>query len=198
VKAGAALVSDRGDRVALDVHQWRREADEVDHEALAPLVGPVLDIGCGPGRIVEALACTGRVALGVDSSSLATGEAGRRGVAAITRSVFEPLPGEQRWQSVVLFDGNIGIGGDPDALLRRAHQLLAPGGVALVEVGAPGTPTDRLRVRLERDGRRGMWFPWARLSADRVGDAFRSAGFRVRSCDERQGRWFATAVCAKP
>ena len=42
-----------------------------------------------------------------------------RGVAAIRRNVFDALPGEGRWRTALLADGNIGIGGDPAALLRR-------------------------------------------------------------------------------
>ena len=41
------------------------------------------------------------------------------GGPALVRSVFETLPGEGRWDTVLLMDGNIGIGGDPAALLGR-------------------------------------------------------------------------------
>ena len=92
------------------------------------------------------------VALGVDSSPRAVAEARARGAIALCRSVFDPLPGEGRWGSVVLLDGNVGIGGDPVALLARARRLMAPGGVALVEVEPPGRPSQRLRVRLETGG----------------------------------------------
>ena len=37
-------------------------------------------------------------------------------------------PGEGRWDTVLFIDGNVGIGGDPIALLRRVRQLLAPAG----------------------------------------------------------------------
>ena len=51
----------------------------------------------------------------------------------LRRDLFRPLPGEGAWQHVLLADGNIGIGGDPLRLLRRAARLLRLGGTLLVE-----------------------------------------------------------------
>ena len=74
--------------------------------------GPVLDIGCGPGRFVEALASRGIPVLGVDISRSAVDQTSRRGVCALFRDINDRLPGEGRWGTVLLVDGNIGIGGD--------------------------------------------------------------------------------------
>jgi hypothetical protein len=63
-------------------------------------------------------------------------QARRRGATAIHGDVFQPLPGEGLWRHILLADGNIGIGGDPDTLLARTRQLLAPGGTALIETVA--------------------------------------------------------------
>lgn len=183
-----------GATLQMEVHKWRAEADAVERALLGTLADPVIDIGCGPGRIVAALAENGRVALGVDVSERAVVEARRRGAAALDRSVFAPLPGESRWASVVLFDGNIGIGGDPVALLRRAALLLAPGGTALVEVDPPGAPSERLTVRIESGGHRGPWFAWARVSADDIDERLVEAGLRPSAVDCHDGRWFARAI----
>ena len=57
--------------------------------------------------------------------------------------------------TALLLDGNIGIGGDPGALLRRVADLLTPGGAVLVR-GRRARRRRRapVRVRLEARGRR--------------------------------------------
>jgi SAM-dependent methyltransferase len=189
-----ALVSDRGERIALAVDRWRTDADEVEHALLAGVPDPVLDVGCGPGRIVAALAAVGRLALGVDPSPAAIDEAGRRRAPALRRSVFDPLPGERRWGTVLLLDGNVGIGGDPVALLARAAGLVRPGGLVVAEVEPPGAPTRALTVRVESGDGTGPWFPWARVSADGFGGLAARAGLRAEDAGEAAGRWFARAV----
>jgi len=67
----------------------------------------------------------------------------------LERSVFEPLPGERRWATVILLDGNIGIGGDPVVLLSRVTELLAADGMAVVEVEPPGATSTTMTVRVE-------------------------------------------------
>jgi SAM-dependent methyltransferase len=180
-----------GTTIELGVDRWRADADDVERQLLDSLDDPVLDIGCGPGRIVAAMAAAGRVAMGVDVSDTAVAETRRRGASALGRSVFAPLPGERRWTSVVLFDGNIGIGGDPTALLSRVAELLAPGGVVLAEVEPPGTVSGRLDVRIEHGPNRGPWFEWARVSADGIDGLLISAGLEPRGVEQHGRRWFA-------
>ena len=67
------LRSTDGDVLPLDVEAWRRSADALEIELLEDLTAPVIDVGCGPGRIVEAVASSGRMAMGVDTSPAASG-----------------------------------------------------------------------------------------------------------------------------
>ena len=124
-------------------------------------------MGCGPGRLTVALTERGIPALGVDISRAAVARTRQAGAPALHRSVFDPLPGQGRWATVLLADGNIGIGGLPARLLRRCAQLLAPGGRILIEA-EPGNVDERLTAWLEHpDGRRGPVFPWARMGTAR-------------------------------
>jgi SAM-dependent methyltransferase len=134
----------------LEVERWCARADAVDLQVLAYCEGAVLDVGCGPGRLVAELAARGRPALGIDVSEAAVARTVRLGGQALHRSVFEPLPGEGRWGTALLVDGNIGIGGDPAALLRRTAELLAPGGLLIAETVAGADVDERVDVRIVR------------------------------------------------
>ena len=147
----------------LPVESWLSMSD-VDSIIASRCTGPVVDIGCGPGRFVEALAARGLPVLGIDVSGASVGHTRARGASALRRNVFDPLPGEGRWQTVLLADGNVGIGGDPLALLRRCRELLSPEGCALVEVDSAEDIDLRAQVTLTGAlGRRSSPFPWARV-----------------------------------
>jgi SAM-dependent methyltransferase len=188
----AALRSACGRTIAMDVARWFDAPRPEEDRVLAHAVPPVLDVGCGPGRHVAALTARGVRAVGIDVAPAAVSAARSRGARVLHRSVFDPLPHEGTWGTALLLDGNVGIGGDPEALLRRIRALLAPGGRALVEVEPPGEGTRRLRVRAEVDGAAASgWFPWAVVGADAVAGVARRAGFGSSSTWHDASRWFA-------
>lgn len=174
----------------VDLARWLGAVDTADESVVEGVVGPVLDIGCGPGRHVLACARRGIEVLGVDISPAAVAEARRRGAPVIEGCVFSGVPRAGSWGSALLLDGNIGIGGDPALLLARTADLLVPGGQVVVEVGPPGSPTCRDRIRLEIAGAHSAWFPWARVSVDGIGELARAAGLSDRALWEVGGRWF--------
>lgn len=169
----------------------------VDHDVLSRASGPVLDVGCGPGRHVVALARRGVQAVGVDASPIAVQVARDRGATVIHASVFGDVPGAGRWGSALLLDGNIGIGGQPERLLARLRALLRPDGDVLAELNAPGTPLRSGRVRLEGTGGTSDWFRWARVGADAIDAHAAHAGLTVTETWEGQGRWFARLAVAR-
>jgi SAM-dependent methyltransferase len=192
---GPMLASTSGATIDLRVDRWRGRCDVVEEALLGGLPDPVLDVGCGPGRVAAALVTTGRPALGIDTSPAAVAEARRRGAPVLRRSVFDRVPGEGRWGAVLLLDGNVGIGGDPVALLGRAGRLLRPGGIVAAEVEPPGRPSEALTVRVEAPGARpGPWFPWATVGADGIEAVAAAAGLAVAALDTGGGRWFARVV----
>ncbi|MFC8507298.1 class I SAM-dependent methyltransferase [Streptomyces sp. NPDC057411] len=174
----------------LEIERWCTDPDGADRSVLDRCRGAVLDIGCGPGRLVAALAVEGRRALGVDVSPEAVARTLRLGGAALCRSVFEPLPAEGRWDTALLIDGNMGIGGDPAALLRRLRQVVAPSGRLIAEC-APVDVDESCEVRVD-DGRggRGAPFRWARVGAPALAGHARRAGWDVCEQWTLEGRTF--------
>lgn len=163
----------------LPVGDWVRDADDVDHALLAHCEGPTIDVGCGPGRLASALAARGEVVLGIDVVHEAVGQTRERGVPALHRDVFSQLPGEGRWSTALLADGNVGIGGDPVALLARSRELIDPTGRVVVEVAPPGVPVKALWAVLECDDVRSRPFRWAVVGCDDVVEVAADAGLAV-------------------
>jgi SAM-dependent methyltransferase len=174
----STLVRDDGVEVDLAVQRWGRRAGGEDGWLLDRCHGPAIDLGCGPGRLVAALAGRGVPALGVDLSTVAQRLCRRRGTPMVRRDVFGPLPGEGSWAHVLLADGNIGLGGDPLRLLHRAVALLAPGGTVLVETDAGPETLWRGTVRVRTAAGTGASLPWACVGADALERLAAALGLR--------------------
>ncbi|WP_245775990.1 class I SAM-dependent methyltransferase [Saccharopolyspora flava] len=186
--ATASLRTSDGAMLPLPGRRWNAEPDAADRYVLAACGGPVLDVGCGPGRLAAALTVRGVPCLGIDSSPLAVAMTLRRGAMALRRDVFGPLPGEGVWSEALLVDGNIGIGGDPRALLERIRRVLRPGGAVWVEVEPPGAGIWCGTGTVVDAAGPGRSFGWARVGAEVV--AGLAPGFTTRVL-EVERRWFA-------
>lgn len=199
------LVDQLGRRHALDVNRWVGNVDLADESVLSRCQGPVLDVGCGPGRLVAALARRGISALGIDIAPGAVRATRRRGGRALCRDLFDtPVPDGSAdvgwaagWATVLLLDGNIGIGGDPGAVLARVADLLSPGGHVIVE--ADDSPTaaaahggeELLRAQfVDHGGRHAPVFGWAIVGPAAVRRHGAAAGLRVADSWTVGGRPF--------
>ncbi|UXY26079.1 class I SAM-dependent methyltransferase [Streptomyces sp. HUAS TT20] len=152
-----------GRRIRMPVHRWHARPTVADKTVLDRCIGPVLDVGCGPGRLCSELLSRGVFALGVDIAPRAVALTCALGGLALCRSVFDRLPAEKGWQTLLLIDGNIGIGGDPRSLLHRCRGLIAPTGRLVIEAD-PSDVDELCTARFEElDGHSGPPFPWARL-----------------------------------
>jgi SAM-dependent methyltransferase len=97
-------------------------------DRLAP-PGPILDVGCGEGALLEALASRGRLAVGLEQGDQAVHA--RLDVREVEIMDFDERPGE--WAAVIFWHSLEHLR-EPRAALRRACNLLAPSGLLIVAV----------------------------------------------------------------
>lgn len=176
---------------AMDVSRWNDQADRADLTLLEGIEGAVLDVGCGPGRMVRAAMDLGLTALGIDVSPTAVEIARENGLMVLNRSIFERLPREGAWAAALLVDGNIGIGGNPSGLLQRCTEIIAKTGVIVVEVHAEplrdhmydGTVVD---IR----GHQSDTFPWAEIGRHALENRGHALGLTLDRYWETDGRFF--------
>lgn len=187
--------NERGHVRGLPVARWLGTPTARRHDRLADdyvlsqcSMLPTLDLGCGPGRFTAMLRARGGIALGVDTSRVAVELTRQRGGEAICADFFQPLPVPGRWHQVLLTDGNVGIGGDPARTLRRAEELLAPGGKIIVEISPSLNGTDRERLRWETKQHTGAWFEFSQVDVVMLAQLAESTGLEVLSLREIHSR----------
>lgn len=182
--------------VPLPVGRWTGPAGDADAALLDRARGPVLDLGCGPGRLTAALHARGTDVLGVELLPGVPVLATQVGAPVLEGDVFGPLPRTGSWQTVLLADGNIGIGGDPVRLLRRVRTLLAPDGELLCELHPDAETASCGPVRLEGLGATSEWFRWTLLSPSGLVAVAAGAGMAVTDSWDEAGRPFAALRAA--
>ncbi|MCW2680321.1 MAG: methyltransferase type 12 [Frankiales bacterium] len=180
-----------GRLVPLPVARWSGPVSQADESMLARATGPVLDVGCGPGRLTAALHQRGVEVLGLELVPELPVLARLAGAPLLLGDVFAPVPRAGSWRTVLLADGNVGIGGDAVRMLRRVRGLLAPDGQVVCELH-PGADSSSGPVRLEGLGVTSAWFPWALLGTAALDDTAGAAGLAVQTTWETGGRTFAT------
>ena len=182
------LVDEDG-RVEANGRTWLQSASAEDRRVLARAVGPVLDVGCGPGRHVRALQALGVEVLGIDLTPSVLETATSRGATVLAASVFDPLPRMGQWRTALLLDGNLGVGGNPLGLLLRLRCVLAFDGRVLADL-ATGPPVRLRRMRLRHGQSLGPDFNWAPLHLDDLPVIAGIAGFEVVEVWQSSDRWY--------
>lgn len=108
---------------------FRRTLETIERFRLPP--GRLLDVGAGPGVLVEEAAERGWEAFGVELSAWAVNEAERRGMD-VRRQTLEALDEPDGSVDAATLADVIEHVPDPLGMMRRLYALLKPGGVVFV------------------------------------------------------------------
>lgn len=110
----------------------------------------VLDIGCGQGGFLDLARRAGLDTAGVEISRRAAAIAAAKGHRVFCRSVLDgPITEGERFDLVVMWDVLEHLP-DPGQALRRAREVLAPGGRLFITTPMMGSVYDRYGVILHR------------------------------------------------
>jgi hypothetical protein len=83
------------------------------------------------------------------------------------------------WQTVLLIDGNVNLGGDPQRILGRAAELLGCGGRCVAEFDAEAIGIRASWIRLESARQVRPWFRWASVGLDSAAMLADQVGLRM-------------------
>jgi SAM-dependent methyltransferase len=147
----------------------------------AVIEGPVLDLGCGAGRVALHLQQLGFAVTAVDNSPGAVEVCRRRGVVDVRLGDLNDPPDDHRWGAVLLLCGNLGLGGSWECnrtLLRRLSDLAAPNAV-LVGDSVNFRGEGDLRLRIRYGGAVTPWWRQRNVKATEVPALVDGTGWRV-------------------
>ncbi len=189
---------------------------EPEREALKYAEGRILDIGCGPGRVLLYLQERGLEVTGIDNSPLTVQVARQRGAPDVRMmSLTELSFPASSFDTALFFGNNLGLAGTLDAtwdVFRTLHDVLSPEGLIIGQSTEP-TATDkpehlryhewnrqrgryvgRVTIRMELGGKVGPWWDLLLLEKPVLEELLRDTGWQVRHwIDGQRGSYWIVA-----
>ena len=180
-----------------------------EKEAIQRARSPILDIGCGAGRVALHLQEKGHRVVAIDNSPLIVRVARLRGVKTarvLSIEEIQTLPG--RFGTIVLYGNNFGLlGGIAKArrLLAAMHRITAPDALIIASAADPYTTRDplhlsyhqrnrargrmagQIRLRIRYRQLRGHWFDYLFASQEEVRGVVEKTGWTISEIVDSQG-----------
>ncbi len=155
--------------------------------------GRILDVGAAYGYFVKAAREAGWQASGVELAPDVARDASKLAQAEIIAGDFLRVPLAPGFDVITMFDVIEHVR-DPLAWLVRARELLAPGGLLVIETGDVASPWARLLGRhwYFLDPPQHLWY----FTGDGLAALLARAGFRAPPERWRSGRWVSLANIA--
>jgi SAM-dependent methyltransferase len=185
-----------------------------ERQAIERARGPILDIGCGAGRVALYLQNRAHRVLAIDNSPLAVKVAKLRGVkAARVLSIEEIQRLRDKFGTIVLYGNNFGLfGGMTKArrLLTAMHRITTPDALIIAAATDPyrtrdpahlsyhqrnrdrGRMAGQIRLRIRYRQFCGHWFDYLFASQDEVHSITEGTGWLISDIVESQGAGFVT------
>jgi SAM-dependent methyltransferase len=173
----------------------------VERQAMRLARGPVVDVGCGAGRVGLHLQDRGVDVTGIDVSAMAVRACRIRGLRRAERvSAAQLTPRLPEFQTVVLFGNNFGMFGDPTGTRRTLAAWAGAAGKRtriLAESMDPhrsarpdrrsyhrrnrerGRMPGQVRMRIRYQDLATCWFDWLFVSRAEMGRLVRGTGWHV-------------------
>ncbi len=172
-----------------------------ERTAMRSVVGRVLDVGCGAGRVAIHLQERGHDVLGIDNSPLAVRVARERGLKHVqVLSLWEIDGSLGTFDTIVMMCNNFGLVGSragAKRLLKRFHRITSDGGRILAASTDPrhgrsqhlayhqrnrrrGRLPGQIRGRIRYRGYATPWADFLLVSRAEIRSLVRDTGWRVR------------------
>ena len=187
-----------------------------EQEAIQLARSPVLDIGCGAGRVALYLQAKGHRVLAIDNSPMAVKVTKLRGVtSARVLSIDDIHVLTQKFGSIVLYGNNFGLlGGRTKAgrLLAAMHRITTPDALIIAAASDPyktrdpvhlryhqrnrdrGRMAGQIRLRIRHGQFCGPWFDYLFASQDEVRSMVEKTRWVISAIVESNGPGFVAIL----
>ncbi|MHA2027042.1 MAG: class I SAM-dependent methyltransferase [Candidatus Thorarchaeota archaeon] len=133
------------------------EWGEEEKEAILNIEGPVLDVGCGAGRVGDYVKTQGLEYYGIDFSPLAVETSHRRGHEKVFLMSADDIKLDRSdFKTIVLFGNNFGLMGTPEGvtkMLKGLYQITTSDAVVLAGSIDPEETDDEVHLAYHKKNR---------------------------------------------
>jgi SAM-dependent methyltransferase len=175
----------------------------VEAKALSHAVGRILDIGCGAGRVMAYLQALGHDVVGIDIDAKLVELCRKRGLTRVSVSSYEQLTDVGTFETLLLMDRNIGMGGNTEGLLKLfelCHDLCCPQGLLIFdsvevppEYANPTPGVSEKRLRYKYGASEGPEFGWIHINDMNAKRILADAGWTARQVYREGGEYSVVA-----